>query len=162
MDRKNRITLLSDAEVDELYNLPNFNDKDMEFFFALSNSDHLLIKKYKTIKLKIYFILQLGYFRATQKFYNFKLEDLSTEVLYLANRYFIISAKPIINKPHRVMIKSQQDVILNLHNYTNWSSSLTSKIIAHLAELIRYYPKVEIAIGELLKYFQAGPVLENV
>ena len=159
MDRKNRITLLSDAEIAELYNLPNFNEQDMEFFFALSNSDHLLIKKYKTIKLKIYFILQMGYFRATKKFYNFKLEDLSTEVLYLANRYFVITAKPIIDKPHRVIIKSQQDVILNLYNYTNWSSSLTHKVIVHLAELIRYYPKVEIAMGELLKYFQAERIV---
>ena len=73
---KTRINLLSNAEIDELYSLPIFNRKDRETFFALSNSDYKLLDKYRTQKLKIYFILQLGYFRATQQFYNFKFEDI--------------------------------------------------------------------------------------
>ena len=119
MNRKNRITLLSPPEIDELYNLPNFNTQDMEFFFSLSDSDHLLIAKYRTTKLKIYFILQLGYFRATHKFYNFKLEDVPTEVAYLATKYFDNSVRTIIDSPYRVIIKSQQEVILKLYNYAD-------------------------------------------
>ncbi len=159
LDRKNRITLLSSPEIDELYNLPNFNRQDMEFFFSLSDDDYLLIAKYRTTKLKIYFILQLGYFRATHKFYNFKLEDVSAEVAYLTTKYFDNSVRTIVNSPYRVIIKSQQEVILKLHNYTDWSNVLISKIMAHLAELIRYYPKVEIALSELLKYFESERIV---
>lgn len=159
MDRKNRITLLSPPEIDELYNLPNFNTQDMEFFFSMSDSDHLLIAKYRTIKLKIYFILQLGYFRATHKFYNFKLEDVPTEVAYLANKYFDKNIRNIVDAPYRVIIKSQQEAILKLHHYTDWSSLLIPKIIGHLAELIRYHPKAEIAFGELLKYFESERIV---
>ncbi len=88
MNRKNRITILSDAEIDELYGLPQFTDKDREYFFTLSNSDHDILNEYRTLKLKVYFIIQLGYFRATRNFYHFKLEDISKDVNYLINRYF--------------------------------------------------------------------------
>jgi hypothetical protein len=105
-------------------------------FFSLSDSDHLLIVKYRTTKLKIYFILQLGYFEVTHKFYNFKLKDVPTEVAYLTTKYFDNSVNPIVNSPYRVIIKSQQGIILKLHNYTDWSNVLIPKIVAHLAELI--------------------------
>jgi hypothetical protein len=78
-NQKTRIILLSNAEVEELYSLPAFNKKDRETFFALSNSDYKLLDEYRTQKLKIYFILQLGYFRATQQFYNSKFEDILEE-----------------------------------------------------------------------------------
>lgn len=75
-NKKTRINLLSNVEIDELYNLPVFDKIDREAFFTLSNSDWKLLDAYRTQKLKIYFILQLGYFRATQQFYNFKFEDI--------------------------------------------------------------------------------------
>ena len=131
----------------------------MEFFFSLSDSDHLLIAKYRTTKLKIYFILQLGYFRANHKFYNFKLANVPNEVAYLATKYFDNSVMTIIDSPYRVIIKSQQEVILKLYNYTDWSNALIPKIMAHLAELIRYYSKVEIALSELLKYFESERIV---
>ena len=80
--QKTRIILLSNAEIEEFYSLPVFNKKDREIFFALSNSDYKLLDEYRTQKLKIYFILQLGYFRATQQFYNFKFDDVLEDVSY--------------------------------------------------------------------------------
>ena len=88
--QKTRINLLSTTEIDELYSIPIFNKKDRELFFALSNSDYKLLDEYRTQKLKIYFILQLGYFRATQQFYNFKFDDVLEDVSYLINKYFIV------------------------------------------------------------------------
>ena len=98
MKIKNRIHLLPENKINELYNIPNFTDQEMEIFFSLSADDHLLLTKYKTIKLKIYFIIQLGYFRATQQFYNFSLEDIPKEVLYVAKLYFDLPLKNINNK----------------------------------------------------------------
>jgi hypothetical protein len=102
MIRKNRISLLPDIKITELYNIPNFTDQEMEIFFSLSADDHLLLNQYKTIKLKIYFIIQFGYFRATQQFYDFNLEDVQREVSYLTNLYFDLPLKNINSKPYRV------------------------------------------------------------
>ena len=154
MKIKNRIHLLPENKINELYNIPNFTDQEMEIFFSLSADDHLLLTKYKTIKLKIYFIIQLGYFRATQQFYDFSLENIPKEVLYVAKLYFDLPLKNINNKPYRTIIKSQQAIILNLYDYRDWSPSLSPQIETHLCELIMYYPKPEVATLELFKYFE--------
>lgn len=157
--QKTRITLLSNAEIEELYGLPIFNKKDRDIFFALSNSDYKLLDKYRTQKLKIYFMLQLGYFRATQQFYNFKFDDVVEDVSYLTNKYFAPSQNTFNDKPHRKSIKNQQDIILKLHNYIGWSTSLVPQVMEHLLELIRYHPKGSNALRELFKYFESKSIV---
>lgn len=152
--QKTRINLLSTTEIDELYSIPIFNKKDRELFFALSNSDYKLLDEYRTQKLKIYFILQLGYFRATQQFYNFEFDDVLEDVSYLINKYFIPSQNTLNDKPHRKSIKDQQTIILKLYDYIDWSTTLVPQVMEHLLELIRYYPKGSNALRELFKYFQ--------
>ena len=147
--QKTRIILLSNAEIEEFYSLPIFNKKDREIFFALSNSDYKLLDEYRTQKLKIYFILQLGYFRATQQFYNFKFDDVLEDVSYLINKYFTTSQNTLNDKPHRKSIKDQQTIILKSHDYIDWSTSLAPQVMEHLLELIRYYPKGSNALGSL-------------
>lgn len=157
--QKTRIILLSNAEIEEFYSLPVFNKKDREIFFALSNSDYKLLDEYRTQKLKIYFILQLGYFRATQQFYNFKFDDVLEDVSYLINKYFTTSQNTLNDKPHRKSIKDQQTIILKLHDYIDWSTSLVPQVMQHLLELIRYYPKGSNALRELFKYFQSKSIV---
>lgn len=153
-NKKTRINLLSNVEIDELYNLPVFDKIDREVFFTLSSSDWKLLDAYRTQKLKIYFILQLGYFRATQQFYNFRFEDIWDDTLYVLNKYFNQSKITLTDKPYRETIKDQQYVILKFYNYVDWSSDLTIQVMDHLLELIRYYPKGSNALRELFKYFQ--------
>lgn len=157
--QKARISLLSNAEIEELYGLPTFNKKDRDIFFTLSNSDYKLLNEYRTQKLKIYFILQLGYFRATQQFYNFKFDDVLEDVSYLINKYFTPSQNSFNDKPHRKSIKDQQTIILKLYNYIGWSTNLVPQVIEHLLELIRYYPKGSNALRELFKYFQSKSIV---
>jgi hypothetical protein len=47
---KQRINLLSESQIRELYNAPNFTKQDMELFFSLSESDYLQLNHYKTTK----------------------------------------------------------------------------------------------------------------
>lgn len=152
--QKTRITLLSNAEIDELYSLPIFNEEDRYVFFSLSSSDYKLLDEYRTQRLKVYFILQLGYFRATQQFYNFKFEDVWSDVSYLIAKYFSQSKNNLTYKPHREGVKDQQNIILKLHEYTDWSTGLIAPVMEHLLELIRHYPKGSNALRELFKYFQ--------
>lgn len=154
MRKDNRIILLAKAEIDELYNIPNFTEKNRKIFFSLSAEEHQLLSKYRTLKLKIYFILQLGYFRAVQQFFNFNFEDIKKDVTYLINRYFSQPKTKLSNRPHRINIKTQQHVILELYNYRNWSNDLIEKTESHLLMLIRYYPQIDNSLRELFKYFE--------
>ena len=150
-----RIILLPDAEIEELYNIPTFTDIDQEEFFALSKIEYELLDNYRTQKLKIYFILQLGYFKATRQFYDFNFVDIQNDLSHIMHKYFdVLDLNSLIGKIDQRTIKVQRIAILQLYNYTNWSKELTPKIIEHLSELIKYYPKTSNALRELFKYFQ--------
>lgn len=156
---RTRINLLSNAELDELYSIPIFSEKDREIFFALSTNDWQLLDKCRTQKLKVYFVLQLGYFRATKQFYDFKFEDTQTDTLYVLNRYFDQPKYILSDKPYRETIRDQQGTILKLYNYVDWSLDIKTEVMGHLLELIRYYPKRTSALRELFKYLQNKRIL---
>lgn len=104
-----RINLLPDVKINKIYNLPNFTEQEIELFFNLSKNDYILLNKYRTLRNKIYFIIQLGYFRATQAFYNFDLEEIPEQVSCIYHRYFDDpeSLNTLVAKPYREIIKSQ-------------------------------------------------------
>ena len=64
-----RINLLSDAEIEAIYALPVFNEVEQALYFEFSDQEMAYAKKYRTIKLQLYFLLSLGYFKAKQRFY---------------------------------------------------------------------------------------------
>ena len=58
-----RIQILRKSEINELYDLPNFNHADREDYFSLDSETQRLVDKCRQLKTKVYFILLLGYFR---------------------------------------------------------------------------------------------------
>ncbi|OTA15742.1 transposase [Xenorhabdus vietnamensis] len=50
-------------------------------------------------------------------------------------------------------MRSQQQAILSLFGYRNWSPQYTAEIESHLGYLLRYYPKGHNAFRQLLAYF---------
>lgn len=70
MESTKRIQLLSSTEVEELYAQPAFNAHEQRLYFTLSKSERIALSQYTHTKTRIYFILQLGYVKAKQQFFN--------------------------------------------------------------------------------------------
>ena len=68
-----RIQLLPPHEVKSLYALPDLSLEEKEVFFEITKELSILLKSNNTAKTKIYFLLQLGYFKAARQFYSFSL-----------------------------------------------------------------------------------------
>jgi len=84
MGATKRIQLLSDSEIADVYNRPDFNDDERELYFSVNEEREIdLLNRYSNIKTCVYFILQLGYFKAKQQFYKFNLKDVITDVEYV-------------------------------------------------------------------------------
>lgn len=78
-----RIQLLSGYEIADIYNRPDFNNDERELYFSINDKRELdLLNQYSNIKTRVYFILQIGYFKAKQQFYKFNLEDVITDAKY--------------------------------------------------------------------------------
>ena len=85
---KRKIKLLSENEIRDLYALPKFNILERQQYFDLNKDEIILLKQFRTTKSKLYFILQLGYFKATQQFFKFNLSRVTKDVKYVLKKYF--------------------------------------------------------------------------
>ncbi len=154
MQQQNRITLLSEAEITDLYARPSFNGQQRSVYFSLNQRDHETLKQYRNIKAKIYFILQLGYFNAGRNFYDFNFEEVKPDLNYITRTYFKSQSLSFKGKVSRQTIARQRFDILQLMGYQFYSNAFIPEVESHLLRLLRYFPKGTDTLRELLGYFE--------
>jgi len=64
MATEKRIKILSEAEIDELYSAPIFNECDQRFFFTLNDAESDACRRIRSRQHKCMFVLLLGYFKS--------------------------------------------------------------------------------------------------
>ena len=146
MDKTKRIQLLTNAEIADLYDRPDFNAEERVLFFALSQSEEEMLNQYQNTRTRLHFILILGYFKAKQQFFMINFEDAPDDVRFILKTYFSITETDWLGGVSRDSIRSQKKDILALFNYREWSTDLEPQIQDKLGELIRYYPKGNFSI----------------
>lgn len=160
MENIKRIQVLSNAEVEELYSRPEFNVHEQRLYFTLTPSERDTLAQFSNTKTRIFFMLQLGYFKAKQQFFNFSLEDVSSDVQFIASIYYSHSASiSFTGRISRDYIRIQRQVILSLFGYCSWTSDLVLEIQSHISNLLRYYPKGHSAFRQLLVYFERQKII---
>lgn len=88
MENIKRIQLLSSTEVEELYARPDFNAYEQSLYFALNRAERAALEEFRNTQTRIHFILQLGYFKAKQQFFNFSLDEVGRDVQYVVETYY--------------------------------------------------------------------------
>lgn len=84
-----RLTILSNSEIKSLYRIPSFSPEERAFYFSLDESEKIEMELLKSLESRVYFILQLGYFRYKSMFFNFtSFEEVKEDVEYISNQYF--------------------------------------------------------------------------
>ena len=83
-----RIKLLSRDERKFWYGIPELTNPDRLVLFDLSEEDHKTIIDLPIEAVKIDYILQLGYFRAKNYFFNFTFQQVRQDVWFIINNYF--------------------------------------------------------------------------
>jgi TnpA family transposase len=88
-DSNERLTILSEAEKTALYGIPGFDDFQRIEFFAMTEAERALALQRRGILKQVYCLLQIGYFKAKQAFFQFTLDEVPPEdVAFLMQRYF--------------------------------------------------------------------------
>ena len=152
MEILKRIQLLTDAEISDLYDRPDFTSEERELFFALSPEEEQALNQYHNTRNRVYFILQLGYFKAKQQFFSFHFEDAADDTRFILRVNFGRTDTGWKGGLSRDSIRTQKNDILRLFDYRDWSTALEPQISEKLCELIRYFPKGHSALRQLLLY----------
>ena len=116
-DLNARLTILSEAEKTALYGIPNFDDFQRIEFFAMTDAERSLALGRKSVLAQVYCLLQIGYFKAKQAFFQFSLDDVQHEdIAFLLQRYF--PGQTLVNAPlHTSEYYVQRNKVAKLFGY---------------------------------------------
>lgn len=122
-DSNERLTILSEAEKTALYGIPSFDDFQRIEFLAMTEAERSLALQRRGILKQVYCLLQIGYFKAKQAFFQFSLDDVPPEdVTFLLQRYFpgkTLTMEPLSAKEYY----AQRREIVALFGYRLWTDN---------------------------------------
>ena len=122
-DSNERLTILSEAEKTALYGIPEFDDFQRIEFFAMTEAERSLALQRRGILKQVNCLLQIGYFKAKQAFFQFSLDDVPPEdIAFLLQRYFpgkMLTEVPLSTKEYY----AQRRDIVALFGYRLWTDN---------------------------------------
>ena len=86
MPSGSRIKILSPDEIDLLYGIPKLDNEDRKVLFDLAETDRHFLTTLSKHDEKINYILQLGFFRAKNCFFNFTFQQVRDDVWFIINQ----------------------------------------------------------------------------
>ncbi|WP_395375731.1 Tn3 family transposase [Marinicella sp. W31] len=154
MSSKKRIQLLTETEINDLYDKPVFNAHERQEYFFLTKEEQSYLNKYNNARTRIFFILQLGYFKAKQQFFSFDFKDSTSDVEFLKETMFQTTELKFEKNISRIVRKQQIDDILKLTGYSNWKNDYSSEVTDQISKLLRFFPQTHSALRQLFTYFE--------
>lgn len=106
--KSERLTVLSDAEQEALYGLPDFDDAQRLEYLALTEAELALASSRPSLRAQVYCLLQVGYFKAKHAFFRFDWNEAEDDCAFVLSRYFqgeALESKPITKHEHTPSVR---------------------------------------------------------
>lgn len=131
-----RIRILSRVEHQDLYGLPVFDQNERLSFFQISYDEKTTMECFKSIESRIYFLLQLGYFKAKSMFFMCPLSVENKEVQHIFKHYFPDTALRLNSISQRTCFDIQSR-ILQLFSWQRFDDNTKAKTTKMAVELVK-------------------------
>jgi hypothetical protein len=147
------LRILGDDEIQAIYGIPRFTPEERLEYFSLSSTELASLEKLHSIKSRIYYILQLGYFKSRHLFFVFDLQEVFEDARYIIEQYFpnFQFTDFEITKVTRLR---QQRLILRLYNYRNCGAEERQKLSSRARQAASVCAKPVYVLRELMHYLQ--------
>jgi TnpA family transposase len=156
-----RLRILALDEIQAIYGRPRFTYEERQEYFSLSPTELTAMEQLHSIKSRVYFILQLGYFKARQLFFAFSLEEASEDARYIMEQYFpnFQFTDFEITKVTRL---KQQRLILKLYNYRSCNTKERQKLETKAQQAAMVCSKPIYIFREMIHYLQEERIVTPV
>jgi len=146
-----RLHIIGANEVAAIYDLPRFNTEDQANFFSLSAHERAVLPQLHTYTSRIFFILQLGYFKAVRQFFVFKLDEVVQDVTWIQQTHF--PGKELPTKPVAKGTRlKHQAMILRLCDYRLCGDFERLRLANKAEQVVRISSKPVFVLFELLQF----------
>jgi TnpA family transposase len=146
-----RLTILEPEEIESVYGLPVFDEEERAFYFSLAPPERAVLSQLHGMKSTIYFILQLGYFKARRQFFVFNLKQVAADVQYIQRTYFPDFDLTDLDITKVTRLK-QQSLILELFQYRVCGSKEREQLRTKAQQVTRISSQPIYVFRELLAY----------
>jgi hypothetical protein len=137
MTAKNKLlSILSDAEQEALYGLPDFDDGQQLEYLSLSETELALATSRPSLHAQVSCILQIGYFKAKHACFRFDWDMVEDDCAFVLSRYF--HGEPFDRKEvtdHEYF--TQRRLIAELFGYRLWSAAYLQQLVEQAAQIMR-------------------------
>jgi len=115
-DSNERLRILSDREIKEIFGFPRFTHEDRMKYFSLSERErHTFETELRSVRSKAHCILQFGYFKAQQIFFSSDTyQGIEEDLAYVLRQYFPDNSSKEVIIPDPRTRKKHQQIILKL------------------------------------------------
>ena len=136
MSNKNKLlTVLSDAEQEALYGLPDFDDTQRLEYLALTETELALASSRPGVPAQVYCILQIGYFKAKHAFFRFDWSEVEDDCAFVLSRYFdgeSFARKAITKHEHY----TQREQIAKQFGYRPWAADFLPQLAQQTTQTV--------------------------
>lgn len=144
-----RLSILSNKEIQNIYGLPQLSHEERIKLFSLNTLEKKELGHYRLLRAQIYFILQLGYFKAKKMFFNFSFNDVQNDIQFILQNNFPgiynLEGSRLTHKPR----SKQQRRILKLLNFKICSKTERKELLEKAKYLATIYTKPLYIFKEL-------------
>ncbi len=125
-----RMAVLRDEEIKQIYGLPRFTEEQRNTYFALNPAEKQEVAKLRSVKTRVYFIVQLGYFKAKKKLFVFEPADVKADASHILQRFYPEQDECDTNLIFSYYIRNDhQKRILRLMNYQRATDQIRSDLL---------------------------------
>ena len=148
-----RLKILGDDEIEALYGLPHFNDDERYEYYTLSPTEKVALEQLHSIKSRIYFILQLGYFQSHHMFFVFDLPEVAQDARYVQEHHFPEFRLDDLDVTKVTRLR-QQGLILDLFRYHTCDAGHRQALAEKAQQAVRVSAKPVFVFRELIHFLK--------
>ncbi|ABM20967.1 MULTISPECIES: Tn3 family transposase [Gammaproteobacteria] len=132
MSRTKRLSILTAAEIEDLYGVPSFNESYQRFYFTLNDKERAELTRIRQRKYRCIAIALLGYFKCKPILLNPTFKSMQDDLGFIAKNHFDGL------KFRRFSLKSDQksriyERIFSMIEYENWKDpEHQPRLVEHL------------------------------
>lgn len=160
-NKSKRLSVLTSSEQKIIYGLPVLNNEERKYYLYLDKSDQEIIEtQIRGIESKVFYILQLVYFKISFRFFKFSFCDVIEDIDYLIKINFPKETNFNINKVvDKRTIWKQQSIILKIFSYTLFNKNAEERflILARSTVLIDANPRY--IVKELIRFANKNKII---
>jgi hypothetical protein len=147
-----RITILTAAEVKELYSLPKFTAIERKNAFYLTEESEAIVNSFRQLETKAYHILLQGYFRENPILFAFHFRQVQEDLSYIMETYFP-GKKPPRGTLSKKMISRLHQKLLHSNGFHKFNVSWKEKLVKRVFDVAEITVDPGYMFDECLSFF---------